>query len=771
MQRRILSLLAVVVMTVSVGWPVAAQQTEEKPRLTLEDIHASNTFSPHDFRAGKWAEEGPIITFVEIDEGIGATHLVSYNLEIDERTQLIDGSDLHADDVDRLIKIEDYVYSPDESQVLIYTDSEQVWRYNTKGFYYLYDVASGELRPIADRDAGFQMFAKFSPDGRRVGFVRNRDLFVVDVDDMSERRLTSDGSEGAIINGTTDWVYEEEFGLRDGWVWSPDGLRIAYVQLDETGTSEFVMADLLGQYPELIRFRYPKAGEVNSEIRVGVVNVDGGSRAFFETYTWNSGGDSLEYIPSLGWTPEIDGTSYVWMFRLNRDQNDLDLLYGDPADMSVETILEEKNDTWLDVETSFGDLSGGTITYLQDGRHFVWLSERDGYRHLYLYQNDGTFVRRVTDGDWNVAAFHGVDEDRGAFYFSGTVASPLERHLYRSEMAAPAGSNGARRSSGAPEQITERPGTHRIDMSRDLRFYIDRFSDLRTPSVVTLHRADGRLLKELEMNEALQERLIRYDLPYPEFTTVNGADGTELNAYVIKPRDFDPAKTYPMMLYVYGGPGSQTITNDWGGVRYLWHAYLAQNLGVLVASVDNRGTGARSKDFKSVTYKQLGVLEAEDQIAAAGQFGELDYVDEDRIGIWGWSYGGFMTLMSMLSGEGPDTFSLGVAVAPVTDWRQYDTIYTERYMSTPQRNPKGYERGAPITYADRMRPDQKLLIVHGDLDDNVHLQNAIQMTGALQEAGKQFEMMIYPGRNHGIYGGRTRLHLYTLMTDFIEENL
>lgn len=759
----------VVVFALTGALPLAAQDTtDQKLQLTLESIHASDMFTPEEFRGGKWAEEGAVLTFVEVDERSGANHLISYNLETDERTRLIDGSDLLAADVGRLIQIDGYEYSSDKSQVLIYTDSEQVWRYNTKGFYYLYDVASRELTPIADRSAGFQMFAKFSPDGRRVGFVRNRDLFAVDVQDMEEHRLTSDGSEGSIINGTSDWVYEEEFGLRDGWAWSPDGRRIAYVQLDETSTAEFVMADLLGQYPDLIRFRYPKAGEVNSEIRVGVVDVDGGDSGFFETHTWYAGGDSLEYIPSLGWTPDIDGTSYVWMFRLNRDQNDLDLLYGDPTDMSVEIVLEENNDTWLDVETSFGDLAGGTITYLADDRHFVWLSERDGYRHLYLYENDGTPVRRLTDGNWNVTSFHGIDEDRGAVFFSGTVAGPLERHLYRVNFGTRSGTNG---SNSRPIQITDRPGTHRIDMSRDLAYYIDRFSDVRTPSVITLHRSDGTLLKELEMNEELQDRLANSDLPYPEFTTVQGADGTELNAYVIKPRNFDPESRYPMLLYVYGGPGSQTVSNDWYGSRYLWHAYLAEEHGILVASVDNRGTGGRSKDFKSRTYKQLGVLEARDQIATARQLANLDYVDEDRIGVWGWSYGGFLTLMSMLSGDGPDTFKLGVSVAPVTDWRQYDTIYTERYMSTPQRNPEGYRAGAPVTYADRMSPEQDLLIVHGDLDDNVHLQNAIQMIDALQEAGKQFEMMVYPGRNHSIYGGRTRLHLFTLMTDFIEENL
>ncbi len=772
----------------------AAQETATR-ELTLEAIHASVEFNPQRFQGGRWAAEGPVIMYVEADPSAGATHLIRYNLETGDRERLIDGRTLQAPDVGRLIRIEDYEYSADGSRVLIYTDSERVWRLNTKGFYYVYDIESEQLTPISSREAGFQMFAKFSPDGRRVGFVRDRNLFMVDLEDGEETQFTFDGSEGRIINGTTDWVYEEEFGLRDGWAWSPDGRYIAYVQLDESNTREFVMTDLRDQYPEEIRFRYPKAGEANSEIHVGVVDVVDGTNRFFDTGTWNAGGDSLEYIPQFGWTPPIDGRSHVWMFRLNRDQNDLDMLYGDPSDMSVDVILEDQSDTWLDVETSFGDLSGGTVTFLEDGRHFVWLSERDGYRHLYLHQNDGTFVRRLTDGSWNVTSFHGIDTDRNALYFTATAASPMERHLYWTPFdpnrpsdgpmrgrpavegavgggaqAGPAAGNDAV-SPQEPVQITDRSGWHSISMSRDLRYYIDRYSDARTPLVTSLHRADGTLIQMLEDNADLIARLEEYDLPYPEFMQVPGADGEMLNAYVIKPTNFDPAQEYPLLMYVYGGPGSQTVQNAWGGSRYLWHAYLAEQHGILVASVDNRGTGGRSRDFKGATYRQLGVLEAQDQIAAARHLSELPYVDEDRTAIWGWSYGGFMTLMSMLSGDGPAVFEVGISVAPVTDWRQYDTIYTERYMSTPHKNADGYRRGSPITYADRLRDDQNLLIIHGDLDDNVHFQNAVQMIEALQRANKQFDMMIYPGHDHGIAGGNTRLHLFTLATNYLVENL
>ena len=741
--------------------PAAAMAQEaETPMLTLEDIHSSGMFVSASFQGGKWAGEGPVVTFVEQDGEVA--HLIRYDLETEQRELLVDGVKLYAPDVERTVGIDEYAYSPDGSAMLIYTDSEQVWRYNTKGYYYLYDLATQSLTPIARREDGFQMFAKFSPDGRRVAFVRNRDLFVVDLADMSERRLTDDGGPGEIINGTSDWVYEEEFGLRDGWAWSPDGAWIAYVQLDESNTREFAMADLRAQYPDIARFRYPKAGEANSEIRVGVVDVVSGSRQFFDTGTWQTGEDDPEYIPSLGWTPEVDGMSYVWFFRLNREQNQVDVLYGSPEDMSTRLVLREENDTWIDVETSFGDLAGGTITYLDDDQHFVWMSERDGYRHLYLYENDGAFVRQLTHGAWNVTSFHGIALDRDALFFTATAASPLERHLYRTSFRDP---------DAAPVRITERSGSHGIDMSPDLRYYIDRFTNVRTPLAATLHTADGTPVKVLEDNAALRERLAAYNLPEPEFIEAPGADGTMLNAWMLKPTDFDASRQYPLLLYVYGGPGSQTVQNAWGGSRYLWHAYLVEEYDMVIASVDNRGTGGRSKDFKSATYGKLGVLEAEDQIASAKHFSALPYIDAERTGIWGWSYGGFMTLMSLLYGDGPDTFELGVSVAPVASWRQYDTIYTERYMSTPQRNEQGYRNSAPVTWADRLGDNQDLLIVHGDLDDNVHFQNTVQMADALQQAGKQFDLMIYPGRNHGISGGMTRLHLYTLITGYIADNL
>lgn len=762
--RRI-SFVAAIFLSVLFLTPAQAQQGPqgsgaEAPELTLEAIHNSRTFAGTFFRGGRWAAEGPVVRYIDRGEE-GATHLMSYNLETDARTRLIDGTKLYADDVDRLIRIENYTYSQDGRKVLLYTDSERVWRQNTKGYYYLFDLERETLRPIADRAKGFQMFAKMNPQGDQVAFVRNRNLFVVDLATRQETQLTTDGSEGGIINGTFDWVYEEEFGLRDGWQWSPDGQYIAFFKLDESATRDFAMTDLRELYPTYVNFRYPKAGEANSEVKVGIIDMSDHAIAYVDTDTWNEGGDRTEYIARMGWTPEINGEHKVWMFRLDRDQNDLDLLYADPDQHTTETILEEQEDTWIDVESQ-------KLTFLEDGEHFVWQSENSGHKHLYLYRNDGTFVAPITSGEWDVTSFHGIDEAAGVAYFSAAAESPLERHLYALDLNF-GGDAGLTVSS--PRKITDEAGTHSINMSADLRYYIGSHSNVTSPTTVTLHQADGTEMKVLEGNEELKQTLAQYDLPVPAFTTVPGADGTPLNAYLIKPTNFDPNKEYPLLMYVYGGPGSQTVRNAWGGTNYLWYSYLAEEMDVIVASVDNRGTGARGKAFKSATYKNLGILEAEDQIAAAQHFATMPYIDADRIGIWGWSYGGYMTLMSMLYGEGPETFKLGVSVAPVTSWRLYDTIYTERYMSTPQRNETGYERTAPLAYADNLRDDQRLLIIHGDFDDNVHFQNAVQMIDALQAANKQFDFMMYPGKNHGIFGGTTRLNLFRKATDFIARNL
>lgn len=752
----------IIALLLGVAAPILPQETA--PELTLQDIFAARKFFGKRFRGGKWADEGPIITFTNTDTA-GVTHLMQLNLERDEEMRILDGNKLHAADVDRLIKIENYAFSHDRTRVLLYTDSAPIWRRNTKGYYYIYHVEKETLTALSEREKGYQMFAKFSPDGKYVAFVRNRNLYLTEVKSMWETELTSNGSAGKIINGTTDWVYEEELNLRDGWSWSPDSKRIAFYQFDESNTSVFMMLDLRPLKPKEIRFHFPLAGEPNSEVHIGVIDIKKKRTRFFETGTWNSGSDEHEYIARMGWTPKIDGRHRVWMIRLNRDQNLADLVYGDPKSYKTRTILEEKDDAWVEVVNFFG--TNENIIYLEDSEHFLWLSERDGFKHLYLFKNSGELVRPVTFGEWKVTSVHGVDEKTGNVYFTATAESPLERHLYSAPVS---GANGSE-----PIKLTTGAGTHAVQMSKDFKYFTDRYSSINTPPVTALYKSDGELVKVLEDNAELLQTLAEYDLPKFEFLTLKAADdSTTLHGYMLKPSDFDPNKQYPLLITTYGGPAVQQVRNAWGRIFALWHVYMAEAHGFIVASVDNRGASGYGKAFSASIYKNLGTLEPQDQIAAAKQWGALSYVDENRIGIWGWSYGGYNTLMSMLKYDGPETIKAGVAVAPSAKQELYDTIYTERYMSTPDKNPAGYKNAAVTNFVDRLRDEQRLLLVQGDLDDNVHYQQTVQLVSALQKANKQFRMMIYPGGNHGMRGTGSRhtlLHLFTMITDFFVENL
>jgi dipeptidyl-peptidase-4 len=701
--------------------------------LTVERIWGSEEFDT-DLVSVRWASDGR--SYTETEENDDLTDLYQVDVATGERVLLVRGSDLVPPGTRTPIDIEEYEFSPDRSKLLIFTNSIRVWRRNTKGEYYIWDINARRLTPIS-AGSGYQQYAKFSPDGRLVGFVRDHNIFVTDIATGSETQLTTDGNDN-IINGASDWVYEEELGLRDAFRFSPDGRRIAFWRIDQTVIKPFYMIDETELYPELVPVRYPKAGEQNSEVRIGVVDITVGRT------TWmNLGEEEDIYVAEVGFAGSADE---IWLTRLNRHQNRLDLMLANVLTGESRVIMADADEAWVDAHTP---------TWIDGGRQYVYRSDRDGYSQLFLFDRDGALVRKLTTEEWDVLNVVGVDDEDDVVYFTAAADGPLQRPLYR------VGLNG----SGL-HRVSVDPGTHSVTFDPTFEHYIDTYSRAWIPPVRTLRTAGGALVRTISSHEVLQDQLQSLGLRPPEFIKIPIEGGEELNALLIKPPDFDPSRRHPLLMYVYGGPGSQTVTDSWGGARYLWHQMLAQQ-GYLVASVDNRGTGARGARFKKMTYLNLGRYESADQIAAARYFGALPYVDESRIGIWGWSYGGYMSSLSML--KGGDVFRAAISVAPVTDWRLYDTIYTERYMRTPQENPGGYREGAPLNYAGNLQG--KLLLVHGTGDDNVHSQQTLQLVEALEEANKQFDMRLYPNKTHSIAGEVTRVNLYTLLTSWLEENL
>jgi dipeptidyl-peptidase-4 len=713
--------------------PLQAQQT-----LSVERIFASRDFRVQGLPALQWMRDGQRYSYVQTGTN-GVTDLVAEDARTGTKTRLVDGSRLVAPGQQKPIEIEDYTWTPDERKLLIYTNSQPVWRENTKGTYYLYDLDSGRVTPVSTQP-GWQMFAKLSPDGRRVGFVRDNDIYVTDVATGQETRLTRDGSE-SIINGTFDWVYEEELGLQDGWRWSPDGARIAFWRLDASRSRTFNwINDTDSAYSRVIGLRYPKAGTPNSIAKVGVIEVAGGATRFMDT-----GNDPEVYLARMEWAESPDE---VMIQRLNRHQNRLDVMLADARTGASRTVFTDTDPAWVEVDDDFQWINGG--------RDFLFSSERDGFNHLYLVSRDGRNVRQLTRGRWDVTSITSVDERGGTVYFGAHAPEPDQTHLYRVKL------NGT-----GLQQITREPGTHSARIASNSPYFINTHSSAGTPPVIRLQNtADGAVVRTLVDNAQVRQTVQSLGIRKPEFFTMRTADGTELRGWTIKPANFDASKKYPVLMYVYGGPGSQTVLNSWGGTRYLWHQMLAQR-GYVVVSVDNRGTGARGSAFKKATYLKLGAVETSDQLEAARYLATQPWVDASRIGIWGWSYGGFMTASAMFAPGSP--FKAGIAVAPVVDWGLYDTIYTERFMRTPQENAEGYRRNAPVSNAAGLRG--RFLLIHGTGDDNVHFQNTTQLVNALQAAGKQFDFMMYPNRNHGISGGTTSQHLYTLMTNWVTNNL
>jgi len=711
-----------------------AAQGGSSPPLTVHTIWGTSAFTS-DLVSVVWSSDGKAYTALDHDSS-GATDLYRVDALTGKRELLLRGADLVPAGARRPIAIEEYRFSSDGSQLLIFTNSVRVWRRNTAGTFYVWSFAAKRLTPVSGKP-GYQMFAKFSPDGRKVAFVRDHNLYVTELATGAETALTSDGNEN-IINGTSDWVYEEELDLRDAFRWSPDGRRIAFWRLDQSAIRPFYLLNGDSLYSQLVPVRYPKAGTPNSQVRIGVVELATGRATWIDL-----GSDKDIYVAAMDFAGTPDE---IWLTRLNRRQNRLELLLANAATGAARVIMTDADSTWVDAHEP---------QWIDGGRQFLFVSERDGYAQVYLFQRDGSLVRRVTPGGWDVLQLYGVDERAHVVYLTGAIDGPLERPLLR------VGLDG----TGLAHVSAER-GTHEAEFDPTFQLYVDTYSRAGVPPVESLRRADGTLVRGLAANATLARAVEALGLRPPEFLKVPAADGVELNAWLIKPKDFDPAKRYPLLLFVYGGPGSQTVTDAWGGAQYLWHQMLAQE-GYLVASVDNRGTGARGARFKKLTYLHLGRYESADQIAAARWFAGRSYVTPDRIGLWGWSYGGYMASRTMLLSGG--VFRAALAVSPVTDWRLYDTIYTERYMRTPEDNAAGYTESAALSYADSLRGS--FLLVHGTGDDNVHFQNSIRLIERLEAANKQFDLRIYPNKTHAIAGGTTRENLYGLFTAWLKRVL
>lgn len=629
------------------------------------------------------------------------------------------------------IEFTDYVLSADERRLLLTTDVEPIYRHSFTAEYWIYDRQDGSLRRLSQ--GGPQQQAQFSPDGSRVAFVRGGNLFVADPTAGSERQLTFDGRFNHIINGLPDWVYEEEFSFARAFAWSPDGRKIAYLRFDESRVKQYNMNRFAGGlYPENYTFKYPKAGEQNSVVELYCCDAADGSMVRMDT-----GEQTDQYIPRLFWTP----TGQLGFYRLNRLQNHFEVLLCDSSGAS-RVVYDERNDRYVE------RVDGRTVTFLPDGDRFVVRSERDGFMHLYLYSVSEGLLGRITSGEWEVTELLGIEGDR--VYYLSTETSPLRRDLYTVLLDG----RGKRRLTGGD-------GTYRIAPSRGFRYFISYFSNVRTPNRVTLHRSDGRLVRTLEDNAALRAKLDELQVPVKEFFRFATSEGVELNGYMVRPNGFVSSRRYPVLMTQYSGPGSQQAADRW---TIGWEDVLVQQ-GYIVACVDGRGTGFRGEEFKKCTYGELGKYETVDQIEAARYLASLPYVDPDRIGIYGWSYGGFMALNCILKGN--DVFRAAIAVAPVTSWRFYDTIYTEIYNGLPQDNPSGYDDNSPIHFADRLKG--KLLIAHGTGDDNVHIQNTYEMITKLVEYDKPFELYVYPDRNHGM--GPSRHHLMERCIEFVQRNL
>ena len=700
----------------------------QKKEVTLENIWKTYDFYPKSVSGFNSMQDGNY--YSKLDKKGDNSQINKYSFRTGQKIRtLVNSKNIEID-------INNYTFSKDEKKVLFANETEKIYRYSSKSIYHIYNLKTKKLEKLSDDKV---MYADFSPSGDKLAYVNSNNLFVKDLSNGKTIKITTDGELNQIINGATDWVYEEEFGLTQAFFWSPDGKKIAFYKFDEREVKEFSM-DMFNTelYPSQYQFKYPKAGEDNSKLSIHIYNFDD------REITMISLNKSYEYIPRMNWTKSND---LLYVLAMNRHQNELDFILYNTTNSSSEILFSEKDKYYIEVHDN--------TTFTDDGQNLIWTSEKSGFNHIYLVNLENGQSQQVTTGNWEVTKYHGMNQDDNKVFYTSNEEGAINKSLYCINL------DGSDKT-----KMSEDLGTHSSKFSNGMKYYSNTYSTADTPPYISLHNDTGKEIRVLEDNADLSTKMEEFDLTKKEFFSFTTSEDVNLNGWMIKPSDFDPNKRYPVFMFLYGGPGSQQVVNSWGWFNYFWYQHLAQK-GYIVACVDNRGTGGRGAEFKKMTYLQLGKYETIDQIEANRYLAKLPYVDKNRIGIQGWSYGGYMSSLAIT--KGADVFKTAIAVAPVTNWRYYDNIYTERYMRTPQENASGYDDNSPINHVDSLKGNY--LIIHGTADDNVHVQNTYEMVSALVKANKQFDLFVYPDKNHGIYGGNTRLHLYKLMTEYILENL
>ncbi len=709
-----------------------SETTLAQKEITLEDIWENGTFSASYVPGFRFMKDGKHYTRTVDDE------IQSFNIISGDQVETLFSAPKFKDQSDFNGKIANYSFDISENYILVETDVQSIYRRSTKANYYLYNRTTSDFKSIFSE--GKISYATVSPNGKSIAYMYDNNVYIQGIDGENKQQITKDGKYNHIINGGADWVYEEEFAFAKAFFWNADGSKLAYMKFDETAVKEFTMTyHNNDMYPEYTSFKYPKVGETNAIVSVHVYDLASGN-----TTDMALAKDAEMYIPRIKWTLDPDE---LFVFHMNRHQNELVLYNMDANSGKMEQVLLEKSKYYIDIDDD--------LTFLDNGKEFIWTSEKSGYKHIYLHSINGKKEKALTSGDYDVSTFYGYDEARKQIYFQASMLNPMEKEVYSLGL-----------SSKKPTKISKDSGSNRCQFSSTYDYYVLTNSSINKAASYVVNENKGSQVRSLESNENIESLQSIYGTSPIEFFSFNTSENVLLNGWMMKPANFQANRKYPVLMYVYGGPGSQTVTDGWKGNNYWWFQMLAQK-GYIVVSVDNRGTGSRGEEFKKMTYLQLGKYETIDQIEAAKYLGGLDYIDQERIGIFGWSFGGYMSSLCILKGN--DVFKAAIAVAPVTNWKWYDSIYTERYMRTHSENEEGYEENSPVNFADQLKGSY--LLVHGMTDDNVHFQHTAEMANALIKANKPFDTHFYPNRNHGIYGNSARIHLYSKMTRFLLNNL